>query len=163
RWWQALEERRYPGLSGLFVHPVSDEAVIAGNAGVGLEILEDLAESAAVLVPYGGGGVSSGGALALPAARSRAAGVAWAGGTAAPLAASFRAGAASGIEYRPSFVDGIGGRTVLPEMWPLVQQLLAGSCVSTLAETAAAIRALVARAHVVAEGAGGASVAAALG
>ena len=163
RWWQALEERRYPGLDGLFVHPVSDEAVIAGNAGVGLEILEDLPEPAAVLVPYGGGGLSSGIALALRAAGARAAVFACEVETAAPLAASFGAGAASAIEYRPSFVDGIGGRTVLPEMWPLVRRLLAGSCVSTLEETALAIRTLVVRAHVVAEGAGAASVAAALG
>src|SRR5262249_35314956 len=115
------------------------------------------------LVPAGGGGLSSGIALALRAAGARAAVFACEVETAAPLAASFRAGAAGAIEYRPSFVDGIGGRTVLPEMWPLVRRLLAGSRVSTLDANGAAVRALIVRAHVVAEGAGGASVAAALG
>jgi threonine dehydratase len=163
RWWQAFEERSFPGLEGLFVHPVSDEAVIAGNAGVGLEILEDLPDVTAVLVPFGGGGLSCGIAAALRAAGSRAGTYGCEVATAAPLAASFAAGAASAIEYQPSFVDGIGGRAVLPEMWPLVRQLLAGACVSSPEQVAAAIRALVTRAHVVAEGAGGASLAAALG
>ena len=163
RWWQALEERSFPGLEGLFVHPVSDEAVIAGNAGAGLEILEDLPAVAAVLVPFGGGGLSCGIAAALRAAGSRAGTYGCEVATAAPLASSFAAGAASAIEHQPSFVDGIGGRAVLPEMWPLVRQLLAGACVSSLEQVAAAIRALVTRAHVVAEGAGGASLAVALG
>ena len=163
RWWQVMEERSYPGLEGLFVHPVADEGVIAGNAGIGLEILEDLPEPAAVLVPYGGGGLSSGIALALRAAGSSAPVFGCEVETAAPLAASFAAGEPRAIEYTPSFVDGIGGRGVLAEMWPLVRGLLAGACVSTLENVAAAVRTLATRAHVVAEGAGGASLAAALG
>jgi threonine dehydratase len=159
RWWQVLEERRYPGLDGIFIHPVADEAVIAGNAGIGLEILEDLPEPAAVLVPYGGGGLSSGIALALRAAGSSTPVYACEVATAAPLAASFAAGGPRAIEYTPSFVDGIGGRGVLAEMWPLVRGLLAGACVSTLESVAAAVRTLATRAHVVAEGAGGASLA----
>jgi threonine dehydratase len=163
RWWQVLEERSYPGLDGLFIHPVADEAVIAGNAGIGLEILEDVPEPAAVLVPYGGGGLSSGIALALRAAGSGVPVFACEVATAAPLAASFAAGEPRTIEYTPSFVDGIGGRGVLAEMWPLVRALLAGACVSALEEVAAAVRMLATRAHVVAEGAGGAALAAALG
>jgi threonine dehydratase len=163
RWWQVMEERSYPGLEGLFVHPVADEGVIAGNAGIGLEILDDLPEPAAVLVPYGGGGLSSGIALALRAAGSSAPVFGCEVETAAPLAASFAAGEPRAIEYTPSFVDGIGGRGVLAEMWPLVRGLLAGACVSTLEDVAAAVRTLATRAHVVAEGAGAASLAAALG
>jgi threonine dehydratase len=158
-----MEERSYPGLDGLFIHPVADEAVIAGNAGIGLEILEDLPEPAAVLVPYGGGGLASGIALALRAAGSGAPVFACEVATAAPLAASFVAGEPRTIEYTPSFVDGIGGRGVLAEMWPLVRGLLAGACVSALENVAAAVRTLATRVHVIAEGAGGASLAAALG
>jgi len=163
RWWQAFEERRYPGLDGLFVHPVSDEAVIAGNAGAGLEILEELPKPAAILVPFGGGGLSCGIALALRASGSPTPVFACEVATAAPLSASFAAGAPSAVDYQASFVDGIGGRSVLPEMWPLVRELLAGACVSSIEAVADAIRTLVIRAHVVAEGAGGASLAAALG
>ena len=163
RWWQVMEERSYPGLTGLFIHPVADEAVIAGNAGIGLEILEDLPEPAAVLVPYGGGGLASGIALALRAAGSGAPVLACEVATAAPLAAAFAAGEPRAIEYSPSFVDGIGGRGVLAEMWPLVRRLLAGTCVSPLEAVADAVRTLATRAHVIAEGAGGASLAAALG
>lgn len=162
RWWRVLVERRYEGLDGHFVHPVSDPAVIAGNATIGLEILEDLPGAAAVLVPYGGGGLSCGIAAGMRASGSSAPTFACEVETAAPLAASLAAGAASAIEHRPSFVDGIGGRSVLAEMWPLGATLLAGSCVVTLEEIADAIRALVTRMRVVAEGAGAASLAAAL-
>jgi threonine dehydratase len=81
--------------------------------------------------------------------------------TAAPLAPALAAGAPTAIDYRPSFVDGIGGRSILAEMWPLASTLLAGSFVVGLEEIAAAIRILVTRARVVAEGAGAASLAAA--
>jgi threonine dehydratase len=162
RWWRVLVERGYDGLAGHFVHPVSDPAVIAGNATIGLEILEDLPGAAAVLVPYGGGGLSCGIAAAL---RARGAGAPVFGcevETAAPLAPSLAAQAPRAIEHRASFVDGIGGRSVLEEMWPLASSLLAGACVVTLEEICEAIRALVSRARVVAEGAGAASLAAAL-
>ncbi len=162
RWWQALVEHRYPGLDGLFIHPVSDAAVIAGNATIGLELLEDLPELDAVVVPYGGGGLACGIAAALralrPAVRVFAAEIE----TAAPLAAALAAGAPCAIEQRASFVDGIGGRSILAEMWPLASTLLAGSIVVSLAEVAAAIRLLATRNHVVAEGAGAAALAAAL-
>jgi threonine dehydratase len=162
RWWRVLVERGYDGLDGHFVHPVSDAAVIAGNATIGLEILEDLPGVGAVLVPYGGGGLSCGIAAALRAAGSRSPVFACEVETAAPLAASFEAGAPCAIEHRGSFVDGIGGRSVLAEMWPLASTLLAGACVVTLEEIAEAIRTLVSRARVVAEGAGASSLAAAV-
>jgi threonine dehydratase len=162
RWWQVLVEHAYPGLEGLFVHPVSDPAVITGNATVALEILEDVPDVDTVLVPYGGGGLSCGIAMGLRASGSAARVIACEVETAAPLAASLRAGHAVQIDYRPSFVDGIGGRSVLAEMWPLASTLLSGSIVSSVEQIAAAVRVLAERAHIVAEGAGAACVAAAM-
>lgn len=163
RWWQVLEERRFEGVDGWFVHPVSDEAVIAGNAGVGLELLEDLPTAAAVLVPFGGGGLACGIAAAVQAAGSRTAVYACEVATAAPLAASFMAGSPQQVTRTPSFVDGIGAAGVLDEMWPLARRSLAGSCVVPLEAVADAVRALVSRVCVVAEGAGACALAAALG
>jgi len=162
RWWQVLVERSYPGVEGVFIHPVSDPAVIAGNGTIGLEILEDLPDVEKILVPYGGGGLSSGIASALHGLGARARVVACEVETAAPLAAALRAGAPRPIEYVPSFVDGIGGRGLLEEMWPLVSRLIDGSLVSSVAEIAEAVRLLATRNRVIAEGAGAASVAAAL-
>jgi threonine dehydratase len=162
RWWRVIEEHEYPGMEGLFVHPVSDSAVIAGNGTIGLEILEDLADVEAVLVPYGGGGLSCGIASVFRALRPQTRVFASEVETAAPFSASLAAGYPVSISYMPSFVDGIGGKSVLPEMWPLAKTLLAGSLVSSLAEIAAAVRLIVERSRVVAEGAGATPVAAAL-
>lgn len=162
RWWRVLEERAYPGLDGLFVHPVSDPAVIAGNGTVGLEILEDLPDVDAVVVPFGGGGLSSGIACAVRAIRPDVPVYGAEVSTAAPLAASLEAGGPVRIDYRASFVDGIGAGGLLPEMWPLVRDVLAGSLVMPVEAVAEAVRLLVERAHVVAEGAGAVAVAAAL-
>ena len=162
RWWQVIVEHRLEGVEGLFVHPVSNPSVIAGNGTIGLELLEDLPDLDAVVVPYGGGGLSTGIGAALralkPSVRTYAAEVE----TAAPLAESLRSGAPHEVSYRPSFVDGIGGKTVLDEMWPLVSRILSGSIVVSLTQVAEAIRLLVERNHVVAEGAGAAALAAAL-
>lgn len=161
RWWRVFVERRFEGVEGHFVHPVSDTGVIAGNGTIALEILEDLPRVAAVLVPFGGGGLSCGIAAALKASGSRAPTFACEVDTAAPLVASLLARSAQKIEHRPSFVDGIGGSAVLEEIWPLASTLLAGTCVVSVDEIAGAIRSLVTRARVVAEGAGAAALAAA--
>jgi threonine dehydratase len=161
-WWTVMEEHRYPGLDGLFVHPVADPAVIAGNGTIGLEILEDLPDVDAILVPFGGGGLSGGIASAVRALEPNVPVYACEIETAAPLAASWISGVPSSIDRIPSFVDGIGGKSVLPEMWPLLRTVLAGTVVVSLEETAAAVRLLVERARVVAEGAGAVPVAAAL-
>jgi len=161
-WWEAIETHRFEGLGGRFVHPVCDPDVIAGNATIGLEIVEDLPDVDAVVVPFGGGGLSSGIAAAVrarcPAAKVYAAEVA----TAAPLAAALEAGGPVTVDYAPSFVDGIGSRRVLDPMWPLARDLLDGSLVVGLDDVAAAIRLLAERNRVIAEGAGAAPVAAAL-
>ncbi len=160
-WWRVLVEHHYPGLEGLFIHPVSDPRVIAGNATIGLEIYEDLPDVDTVIAPYGGGGLACGIASALRALSPSTRVFACEVETAAPLAASLAAGSPQEIPYTASFVDGIGGRSVLHEMWPLAQALLAGSLVVSLSAVAAAIRTLAERCRIIAEGAGAASLAAA--
>ena len=161
-WIEVFRTRTYPAMEGVFVHPFSDPDVIAGNGTIGVEIVEDLPDVDAVLIPYGGGGLACGIASALrelvPACRVYACEAE----TAAPLRASLAAGEPIEVEHVTSFVDGIGAPTVFPEMFALARQLLDGSIVVSLAEVAGAIRLLVERARVVAEGAGAAAVAAAL-
>jgi threonine dehydratase len=161
-WFDTFRTRRREGMKGLFVHAFSDEAVMAGNGTIGLEILEDLPDVDAVVVPYGGGGLASGIASAIRALRPATKIYAAEASTAAPLDASLKKGEAVEIAHTRTFVDGIGGPRVLPEMFSLAQELLDGSLVSTLEEIAEAIRRLVDRNHVVAEGAGAAAVAAAM-
>jgi len=161
-WWKVMESHHHPGMEGHFIHPVCDPAVIAGNGTIGLEIAEDLPGVETVLVPYGGGGLSSGIASALRAVAPRAKVWACEVSTAAPLQPSLAAGAPRTVEYTPSFVDGIGSRGLLAEMWPMVRSLLAGSIVVDVAAIAAGVRLLAERCRVIAEGAGAASVAAAL-
>ena len=162
RWWQVMVEHHHPDLDGLFVHPFADRAVMAGNGTIALEILEDLPEVATVLVPWGGGGLACGIAATLAALKPAARVFACEVETATPLAASLAAGRPVDVDYRPSFVDGIGAKGVMAEIWPLAERLLAGSCVVSLADTAAAVRLLVERHRVVAEGAGAVALAAAL-
>ena len=161
-WWQLLVEHGSAEFAGRFIHPVSDPDVMAGNATIALEILEDVPDVAAIVVPYGGGGLSCGIASAVrhlaPHVKVYAAEV----DTAAPLAPALAAGGPVPIAYTASFVDGIGGRSVLAEMWPLASSLLAGSIVVTLEQVAAALRLVLERNRVLAEGAGAAAVAAAL-
>jgi threonine dehydratase len=161
-WWKVMVEHRHPGIEGHFLHPVSDPRVIAGNGTIGLEILEDLPDVDTVLVPFGGGGLGTGIAAALRALAPRVKVVACEVGTAAPFAASLRAGAPRGVVYTPSFVDGIGANGLLEEMWPAVSALLRGSAVVDPPEAAAAVRLIAERHHVIAEGAGAVPVAAAL-
>ncbi|MEE9415290.1 MAG: threonine/serine dehydratase [Acidimicrobiales bacterium] len=161
-WWQVIIEHRFAGMEGCFIHPVCEPAVMAGNGTIGLEIIEDLPDVDAVVLPYGGGGLSAGVASAIRALRPETRLLAAEAETAAPLAASFAAGEAREIDYQPTFIDGSGGKAVLDQMWPLVRELLDGSLVVSVAEVATAVRTLVERNRVVAEGAGALPVAAAL-
>jgi threonine dehydratase len=163
RWWQTLADSSFPELEGLFVHPVQDERVMAGNGTIGLELLEDLPEPDAVLVPFGGGGLSAGIASAVKALRPQTLVYAVEPETGAPLTAALAAGEPQAIDFRPSFVDGAGGPALLPAMWPLVREVLDGAFAVSLEETAEAVRLLARRARVVAEGAGALALAAALG
>ena len=160
-WW-AMMETRETGHDGLLVHPFADPAVMAGNGTIGLELLEDLPDVDAVVIPFGGGGLSCGIASAIRALKPETNIYACEVGTAAPLAASLNKGEPAEVEYTPSFVDGIGGKNVFPEMWPLVSSLLDGSLVASLDEVCTAVRLLMERNRIVAEGAGATSVAAAL-
>lgn len=161
-WWRVITSHEFEDAPGVLVHPVSNPDVIAGNGTIGLEILDESADVDAVVIPFGGGGLSVGIASAIRALRPQVRIYACEVETAAPFAASLAAGAPRTIDHIPSFVDGIGGRSVLEEMWPAARRLLDDSIVVSLDEVCAAIRLLVERAHVVAEGAGAASVAAAL-
>ena len=161
-WWQIILTHEFPGQKGYFIHPVSEPAVMAGNGTIGLEILEDLPDVDAVITPYGGGGLSCGVASAIRALKPDTKLYAAEVDTAAPLAPSLAAGRPVEVDYTPSFVDGIGGKGILPEIWPRVSKLLDGSLVVSLAQIAAALRLMLERNRVLAEGAGAAPVAAAL-
>jgi threonine dehydratase len=161
-WWRAIEESRVPGVEGLFVHPVEDEGVMAGNGTIGLEILEDLPAPAAVVVPYGGGGLVTGIASALRARRPETRVYAVEPETGAALNAALAAGEPTKIDYQPSFVDGSGSPSVLPGMFARVRELIDGAFTASLDETAAAVRLLAERTRVVVEGAGALAPAAAL-
>lgn len=162
RWWQTFEERRYPGADGTFIHAFDDPHVMAGNGTIGLEILEDLPDVDAVVVPWGGGGLACGIGAAVRALSPRCRIFAAEAESGAPLAAALAAGRPVNVNHHPSFVDGIGSRMVFPAMFERARGLVEAAIVSSLAEVGAAMRLLAERAHVVAEGAGACSVAAAL-
>ena len=162
RWWQTFQDRAYPGVDATFIHAFDDPLVMAGNGTIGLEILEDLPDADAVVIPWGGGGLASGIGAAVRALAPRCRIYAAEAESGAPLAAALAAGAPRTVEYRPSFVDGIGSRAVFPNMLARARSVLDGVLVATLQEIAAAVGVIAERARVVAEGAGAAGVAAAL-
>jgi len=161
-WWRAFEERQYPGVKGTFIHAFDDENVMAGNGTIALEILEDLDEPDAVVIPWGGGGLTCGIASVMRELRPQCKVFTAEVNTAAPLAASIIAGEPTEVDYQPSFVDGIGAKRVFPNMFERAKGLIDGALVATLQEVAAAVRLLVERNRVVAEGAGACPVACAL-
>jgi threonine dehydratase len=161
-WWQTMVDRRYEGVDGLFVHPVEDDAVMAGNGTIGLELVEDLPDLDAVVVPWGGGGLTTGIASAVKALRPGVRVITAEPETAAPLAASFSAGEPTAIEFPPSVVDGAGGRALLPTMWDRAHELVDAASAVPLDEVAFAMGLLASRARIVAEGAGALALAAAL-
>lgn len=162
RWWAMLAGTERPDLAGIFVHPVASAEVVAGNGTLGLELLDELPRIDTVLVPWGGGGLACGIATALRAGMPGARVIGCEVKTATPLTASLAAGRPMTVTHTPSFVDGIGGKSLLEAMWPLTRELIAGSAVVSLDQIRAAIRLVAQRHHVIAEGAGAASVAAAL-
>lgn len=159
-WWRIIESRETND-DGLFVHPVCEREVIAGAATAGAEIVEDLPEVEAVLIPFGGGGLACGIAQAVRLARPGCRIIAVETDTAMPLKAALEAGGPVTVPRTASFVDGIGSTRVLDAMWPLLERLIDEVIVVTLAEVEAAIRRLAAEHHVIAEGAGAAALAAA--
>ncbi len=161
--WQALADRAHPAMTGAFIHPFEDDGFIAGNASVGLEILEDLPDVDCVVAGFGGGGLSCGIAAAMQERGQKVKVFGAEPETAAPLALSLAAGSAQSFpNWTASWVDGCGGKSVFPRMWDLAHHLLAGSIVCTLAETRKAMRIVAERNHVISEGAGACAVAAGL-
>jgi threonine dehydratase len=161
-WWGVIVSGCVDGVPGLFVHPVQDEGVMAGNGTIGLEILEDLPDPDAILIPYGGGGLTVGIASAIRAFRPQTKIYAVEPETGAALTAALAAGGPVEVDYQASFVDGSGSRSVLEPMWPRVSEVVDGAFSVSLEETAAAVRTLAERGRVVAEGAGALALAAAL-
>jgi len=160
--WRTVEQHGSDRMTGYFIHPFDDDRFIAGNGTVGLEIMEDLPDADAVVAPVGGGGLLAGVATAVRALNPNTAVYAAEPETAAPLSESMAAGrAVSFSSWRSSFVDGAGGKSVLDTMWPLLRDLN-GSIVVSLEEVADAIRVTAERAHLIAEGAAGCAIAAAL-
>ena len=161
-WWRTFETRSFPGVDATFIHAFDDEDVMAGNGTIALELLEDLAEFDAVVIPWGGGGLSCGIAAVLrevaPRVRIYAAEIE----TGAPLSASLAAGEPRTVDYTPSFVDGIGAKMVFATMFERARRLLDGSIVVTLDEAAAAMKLAAERNRVIMEGASACAVAAAL-
>ena len=161
-WWRVFQERSYPGIDAAFIHAFDDIDVMAGNGTIGLEIVEDLPDVDAVVVPWGGGGLACGIAAAIRALKPSVKIYAAEAATAAPLTASLAAGSPQTVDYQPSFVDGIGAKSVFPQMLERAQALLDGSLVAELDAIADALRLLVERNRVIAEGAGATPVACAL-
>jgi len=160
-WWNTMKNHGRPGMRGAFVHPFADRDVMAGNGTIALEILEDLPNVDAILVPWGGGGLTCGIAAAARAVRPSVRIYACEVEGAAPFTASLAAGEPVTIENRRSFVDGIGGRGVFQEIWPLARALVTSALTVPVAEVAAAVRLMMQRARVIPEGAGAAALAAA--
>jgi threonine dehydratase len=161
--WRTVEQHHSDRMHGQLVHPFDDDHFISGNGTIGLEIVEDLPDVDAVIAPLGGGGLLAGVAAAMHGLRPEARVYAAEPATAAPLSVSFRAGEASRFDqWQASFVDGAGGRSVLPTMWPLLRASVAASLVVSLEDAARAMRIVADRVHVIAEGAAACAVAAAL-
>jgi threonine dehydratase len=161
--WRTVEDHHSERMRGRFVHPFDDDDFISGNGTIGLEIIDDLPDVDAVVAPLGGGGLLAGIAAVVKAVRPRAHVYAAEPATASPLFVSLRAGAASRFAaWQPSFVDGAGGQSVLPTMWPLLRAGVDDSLVVTLEDAARAMRLVAERVHVIADGAAACAVAAAL-
>src|SRR3954469_6292332 len=161
--WKALEARAYPGVDGTFIHPFDDHNFIAGHATMGLEILEDAPDTAAIIAAIGGGGLITGIATAVKMLEPQI--KVWGAEpeTAAPAARSFAAGSAEEFpEWTATFVDGAGGKSVFPRMWQRMQPVVDGSIVVTLDQVKRAMRLMAEKVRVIAEGAGALALAAAL-
>ncbi len=161
--WKALEERSFPGVEGTFVHPFDDNHFIAGHGTMGLEILEDAPETAAVIASIGGGGLITGVGSAIKALKPEVQMWGAEPETAAPAALSFAVGSPQAFtDWQPSFVDGAGGQSVFPRMWERMKPVVDGYIVVSLEETKRAMRLMAETARVISEGAGAMPLAAAL-
>lgn len=161
-WWQVIENSAHPSDPGWYVDAVRHPAALAGNATIGLEIIEQLPDVDTVIAPFGGGGVICGIAAAIRLLKPGTRIIAAESDAATPATSALQAGRPVPVTVKPSFISGAGAPCVLREMWPLVSELLDDTQVVPVAEVAAAIRVLCQHNHVVAEGAGAIPLAAAL-
>jgi threonine dehydratase len=160
-WWQTILTHQCGAGNGLYLDAVADTRAMAGSGSIGVEILEQSPDVDTVFVPFGGGGLLCGIAAAIKAIRPQVRVIACESELATPLTAAFRAGRPVTVPCRAGFISGIGAASVLPVMWPLLQGFVDDVVVVSLRDTAAAVRDLLLQVHVVAEGAGAVSVAAA--
>ena len=161
-WWDYIIGADRPDAPELLVNPVTDQAVLAGNGSIGMEIVEDLPGVDVVLTPYGGGSLTTGVASAVKAVSQRVRVFAAEDGSAAPVSAALATGEIVTIETRPSFIKSIGGPSLVPQLWPVVRELIDGAIAVSPTEVTEAMRLLFRKAKIVAEGAGAAALAAAL-
>jgi threonine dehydratase len=161
-WWTVLTTRSFAGEDGVFIHPVAESAVVAGNATIGAEIIEDQPNIDAVVVPFGGGGLVCGIGSVMRRVKPAVRMIVAESEAAQPAAAALAKGRPTRVPHIQSFVDGMGSTTVLDEMWPLVRQMVDQAACVSFAQIADAIRLLAGRHHVIAEAAGAASVAVAI-
>jgi threonine dehydratase len=161
--WKALDERSFAGAEGTFIHPFDDHNFIAGHGTMGLEILEDAPDAAAVIASIGGGGLITGIASAIKAVKPEIKILGVEPETAAPAALSFEKGSPQVFEnWKASFVDGAGGQSMFPRMWERMKGLVDDYLVVSLEETKQAMRLMAEKARIISEGAGALPVAAAL-
>jgi len=161
--WKALEERSFDGVEGTFVHPFDDHNFITGHATMGLEILEDAPDTAAVIAAIGGGGLITGVGSVLKALNPEIKVFGSEPETASPAALSFAKGSPQVFkDWEASFVDGAGGQSLFPRMWERMKPVMDGCIVVSLEETRKAMRLMAEKTRVIAEGAGALSLAAAL-
>lgn len=160
-WWEIMTHRKTALNDGLFLHPVCEAGVIIGNGTIGMELAEQWPEFDTLVVPFGGGGLAAGIALALKSLGHPARIIACEVETSAALSAAFAAGKPVSIERRPSFVDGIGSTRVLDEMWPMLERLIDDVIVVSVEQAEHALRQLATDHSLVVEGAAAVAVAAA--
>jgi threonine dehydratase len=161
--WRAVEEHRFDGMEGVFIHPFDNHDFIAGHATMGLEIIEDAPDVRTVIAAIGGGGLITGVGSAVRALRPDVRVLGAEPETAAPYALSLREGGPRRFGgWEASFVDGAGGQSVTERMWERMHPLVDGAITVTLEQTRQAMRLLADKARVIAEGAGALSPAAAL-
>lgn len=161
-WWSIIKNQNYAADPGMYADAVRNPLALAGNATIGLEILEQLPDVDTVIMPFGGGGLACGIAAALRALKPDTRLIVAESAAASPLTAAFEAGHPVSVSVKPSFISGAGAPYVLNEMWPLLRSLIDETQVVAVKAVANAIRHMVKHNHIVAEGAGAIAVAAAM-
>jgi threonine dehydratase len=157
----ARERAERDGLA--FVHPFDDPDVVAGQGSLGLELLEDVPDLARVVIPVGGGGLCSGTAIAIKAARPEVEVIGVQVAACAPYPESLRRGEPVPAESALTIADGIAVKHPGELTLELLRRHVDEIVVVGEDETAAAMVLLMERGKLVVEGAGAVGVAALLG